>query len=76
MDIRTALLERGHRQRDVAERLAVEESTVSRWFAWSRDNATGVPIPPEALPVLAEMSGIPAAELRPDLARLFPAVQS
>jgi hypothetical protein len=76
MDIRTALHTRGHRQRDVAKRLNVKDSTVSRWFAWARDNATGVPIPPEALPVLVEMSGIPAADLRPDLARLFPAAQS
>lgn len=71
MDIRAALRSNGHRQRDVAARLGVTEPTVSRWIAWARDHETGVPIPADALPVLAEMTGIPATELRPDLARVF-----
>lgn len=71
MDIRAALRSRGHRQRDVAARLGVAEPTVSRWFAWARNNDIGVPIPAEAVPVLVEMTGISAADLRPDLARVF-----
>ena len=71
MDIRAALRERGHRQRDVAARLGVTEPTVSRWVAWARDRETGVPIPADALPVLAEMTGMAPAALRPDLAKLF-----
>jgi len=68
MDIRAALRSNGHRQRDVAARLGVTEPTVSRWFAWARDNRVGVPIPADALPVLAEMTGFAPADLRPDLA--------
>jgi len=68
MDIRSALRQHGHRQRDVAARLGVTEPTVSRWFAWARDNRVGVPIPAAALPVLSEMTGFAPADLRPDLA--------
>jgi DNA-binding transcriptional regulator YdaS (Cro superfamily) len=73
MDLRAALRERGHRQRDLAVRLGVTEPTVSRWVAWARDRETGVPIPAEVLPVVSEMTGLSPAALRPDLAKLFEA---
>ncbi len=76
MDIRAALRSRGHRQRDVAARLGVTEPTVSRWFAWARDNKVGVPIPADALPVLAEMTGFAPADLRPDLANALRPVRA
>lgn len=72
MDLQSALKERGHRQRDLAQRLGVPESTVSRWMAWARDRDTGIPIPAEALAAVAEMTGIEPAQLLLALARPAP----
>lgn len=69
MDIRTALRDRGYRQRDLARRLSVPESTVSRWFAWAGGRAGGIPIPSTALAVISDMTGIPPADLLRDLAQ-------
>lgn len=69
MDIRTALRDRGFRQRDLAQRLSVPESTVSRWLVWARGLDGGIPIPATALSTIAEMTGIPAADLLHGLAQ-------
>lgn len=63
MDIRTALKSRGHTQRDLALRVGVSESMVSRWLAWVEDKACGTPIPSGVLATVAEMAGVTADEL-------------
>jgi DNA-binding transcriptional regulator YdaS (Cro superfamily) len=58
MDLRDKLKANGYRQRDLAQRLGVSESNVSRWFAWVVDKRQGTPIPSEALAVISEMTGV------------------
>lgn len=52
-------------QRQLAELLDEKIPTVSRWETGTRK------IGPDKLPVISEKTGIPAAELRPDLAQLL-----
>lgn len=63
MDIRAALKSRGHTQRDLALRVGVSESMVSRWLAWVEDKGRGTPIPSGVLATVAEMAGVTADEL-------------
>ena len=63
MDIRTALKSRGHTQRDLALRVGVSESMVSRWLAWVEDKGRGTPIPSGVLATVAEMAGVSADQL-------------
>ena len=63
MDIRAALKARGHTQRDLALRVGVSESMVSRWLAWVEDKGRGTPIPSGVLATVADMAGVPADEL-------------
>lgn len=63
MDVRAALKARGHTQRDLALRVGVSESMVSRWLAWVEDKERGTPIPSGVLAAVAEMAGVPADEL-------------
>lgn len=52
-------------QAELARMLDVYPSTVMRWEAGVR------PVGMESLPKIAEVTGIPPAELRPDLADVF-----
>lgn len=72
MDIRTALRDRGFRQRDLARRLSVPESTVSRWLAWAHGREGGIAIPATALSTISDMTGIAPAELLRELAQRAP----
>lgn len=49
----------------LARMLGIGVSTVHRWESGTRN------IDPEILPTVVAVTGIPARELRPDLARLF-----
>ena len=69
MDIPSALRSRGFRQRDLAQRVGVPESTVSRWMAWAQGRDGGVAIPSTALAAIADMAGIPPADLLRDIAQ-------
>lgn len=53
-------------QQQLADLLDVDRVTVTRWEAGSRQ------IDVEKLPIVAERTGIAPAELRPDLAAMFP----
>lgn len=57
------LQHRGMRLIDLARQLDVNKGTVSRW------NSDGVP--PERLEEVERVTGIPACDIRPDLAQLF-----
>lgn len=57
--------EHGLSRRDLADKLDVSRMTVWRWEAGERS------IDEEKLPRVAEVTGIPRAELRPDLAALL-----
>lgn len=65
MSIQQRLRESGVKQADIARELGVSEGTVSKWLA-------GL-LPADRLADFARVTGIPAAELRPDLARVFAA---
>jgi transcriptional regulator with XRE-family HTH domain len=52
-------------QAALAERLGVTDVTVSRWETGERKIARSL------LPAVSKMTGIPATELRPDLAKLM-----
>lgn len=52
-------------QEDLAKLIGVGKSTISRWEDGKRK------IDDELVGVVAEKTGIPPAELRPDLAKLF-----
>ncbi len=69
MDLRDKLKANGYRQRDLAQRLGVSESNVSRWFAWVADKRQGTPIPSEALAVISEMTGVEPETLVAAVAR-------
>lgn len=58
------LSERGVKPVTVAAALGVDKSTVSRW-------CNGLPIPAEKLKAVEDATGIPASQLRPDLAAVF-----
>lgn len=72
MDIRSALRQRGFRQRDLALRLNVTESTVSRWLSWAHGRPGGVAIPATALSAISDMTGIVPADLLRDLGKRTP----
>jgi hypothetical protein len=63
MSLADLLENRGLRLIDLAEKLRVNKGTVSRW------NKNGVP--DERLSAVEDATGIPACDLRPDLARIF-----
>ena len=63
MSLAQLLGNRGLRLIDLAEKLHVNKGTVSRW------NKKGVP--DERLSEVEDATGIPACDLRPDLARIF-----
>jgi transcriptional regulator with XRE-family HTH domain len=52
-------------QEDLAKMIGVGKSTISRWEDGKRK------IDDELVGVVTEITGIPPAELRPDLAKLF-----
>lgn len=52
-------------QKELAERLQVKRNAVARWEAGMRR------IDPARLPQITQLTGIPASELRPDLAELM-----
>lgn len=52
-------------QQQLADLLGYDRSTVTRWELGTRK------IEPEDLPNISAKTGIPPAELRPDLAKLF-----
>lgn len=58
------LSEKGIKPVAVAALLGVDKSTVSRW-------CKGLPIPAEKLKAVEGATGIPASQLRPDLAAVF-----
>lgn len=60
------LSEKGVKPVAVAVALGVDKSTVSRW-------CNGLPIPTDKLKAVSEVTGIPVADLRPDLAAIFTA---
>lgn len=62
-DLAKLLENRGKRLSDLARDLRVNKGTISRW------NANG--IPPKRLKEVEDATGIPACDLRPDLARVF-----
>jgi transcriptional regulator with XRE-family HTH domain len=53
--------ERDLSQRAMADFLGVSRLTILRWENWQR------PIDPDLVPHVAEKTGIPARELRPDI---------
>jgi transcriptional regulator with XRE-family HTH domain len=53
------------KQKQLADILGVKKATVSRWETGARK------VDEELLPVVSERTGIPKAELRPDLADLI-----
>jgi DNA-binding transcriptional regulator YdaS (Cro superfamily) len=57
------LRNRGQRPIDLARAIGADKGTVSRW------NVDGVP--PSRLEDIERVTGIPACDLRPDLARVF-----
>ena len=63
MSIQQRLRESGRKQADIARALGVSEGTVSKWVAGA--------VPADRLADFAQVTGIPAAELRPDLAEAF-----
>lgn len=65
MNLATYLDQKGNTAVALAARLGVSHSTVLRW-------ADGkVPVPAERLAAVSAATGIPAAQLRPDLAAAF-----
>lgn len=63
MSIKHLIRERGLKQAEIAGKLGVSEPTFSRWVNHG--------VPGDAVPRVAEVTGIPAAALRPDLAAAF-----
>lgn len=61
--LKILLRERGLRLIDVARGLGVDKATVTRWACKG--------IPPGRVNDIASITGIPAADLRPDLAIVF-----
>ena len=70
MNLATYLNQKGNTAVALAARLGVSHSTVLRW-------ADGkVPVPAERLAAVSAATGIPAAQLRPDLAAAFAPAES
>jgi transcriptional regulator with XRE-family HTH domain len=67
--LKTYRLESGLTQRQLAAMFDVSRTTVARWEARSRK------VDKDLLPQITEKTGIPARDLRPDLAVLMEAVQ-
>jgi len=63
MDLKALLKAAGTTQAGVALALGVSEPTLSRWVRKG--------VPAERVKDVAEITGIPAAQLRPDLAKAF-----
>ncbi len=63
MNIQQRLRESGRKQADIARELGVSEGTVSKWV-------TGT-VPADRLADFSQATGIPPAELRPDIAAVF-----
>lgn len=63
MDLVLLLKNRGMRPADLARKLKVDKGTVSRWISRG--------VPPERVAEIETATGIPACDIRPDLARVF-----
>lgn len=61
--LQTVLAKRGQRLSDLARAMKVDRATVTRW---SKSD-----VPAHRVAEIAKQTGIPAHELRPDLAKAF-----
>lgn len=66
IDIRVTLRDRGLKQKDVADRLAVSAATVSEWGRALREG-NHQRVPAEKAKQLADLLGVTPSMVRPDL---------
>jgi DNA-binding transcriptional regulator YdaS (Cro superfamily) len=60
IDLASELVRLGITQSELASRIKVHKSQITRWTKW------GMPIPPERAAKIEETTGIPKHQLRPD----------
>lgn len=63
MELKDWIAEKGLTQAEAAKLLKADQSSVSRWTSGARK------VPPQRVPEVSEITGIPPHELRPDIFR-------